>query len=192
MKAKLKKGDEMKLKIYTDLHLFSPMQSKDKIVNANKSYFLGDVVDLVNCKKKDYSNAMLAYESLKRNALGFIPGNHEAMSKFNDFIKVDNRILLVHGDFEAWSDKRARKYRSKKHCAGWFKRNLWVKSLMLFEKIGKHKPSKKMINNLVNHAHFRDCATIIAGHKHPKETYDKVHESVRVIVLKRGYSEIEV
>ena len=181
----------MKLRIYTDTHLYSPIYDGTKITNVSDSYFIGDNVDLVNVRKKDYQNALKTNQYFMDNAKGYIPGNHEAISLVNQIIKIGN-VMLVHGDAEAWSKKRAINYRSKKHCAGWLKRNIWVRALKNFEKIGKHKPSKKMIDNLVSHARLRDCTTIIAGHKHPRETYDKLHDGVRVIVLKRGLTEIEV
>lgn len=181
----------MKLRIYCDIHLYSPMDLKIPITDLEKSIFIGDNVDLANCKKKDHDRAIKMYYHLRHNALHLIDGNHERMAQNNAVVKSDH-VMLVHGDFEAWGDKRAIKYRSKSHCAGWFKRNLWVRALKNFEKIGKHKPSKKMINNLVAHAKFRNCTTIICGHAHPKETYDKLHDGIRVIVLKRGLTEIEV
>jgi len=181
----------MKLRIYTDTHLFSPMRDITSINKIEKSYFIGDIVDLANVKKKDYKNAMLNYSHLKPNSKGWIDGNHERVSITNDVIRIEN-TLLVHGDFEAWGDKRAIKYRSKKHTAGWFKRNIWVRALKNFEKLVKHVPKKKMIDRLVSHAKFRNCDTIICGHRHPRTTYDKMNEGVRVVVLKRGLSEIDV
>lgn len=187
----------MKLRIYCDIHLYSPMDLKIPITDLEKSIFIGDNVDLANCKKKDHERAMITYNHLKIHSKHWIDGNHERMRENNDYIKMyENKnmdhIMLVHGDFEAWGIDRAQKYRLKKHCAGWFKRNLWVRALKNFEKIGKHKPSKKMIKNLVAHAKFLNCKTIICGHKHPKDTYDYMHDGVRVIVLKRGLTEIDV
>ena len=185
------KGGGMKLRIYTDLHLFSPMDSTIPINKVDESIFIGDVVDFANCKKSDHDRAMRIYYHLRENALLWIDGNHSRMSINNDIIKI-GEVMLVHGDTEAWGEKRAIKYRSKPHCAGWFKRNLWVRALKNFEKIGKNKPSKKMIKNLVAHAKFRNCNTIICGHTHPRDTYDRINNGVRVIVLKRGLTEIEV
>lgn len=167
------------------------MDLKIPITNVSESIFIGDVVDLANVKKKEHKQAMKVYDHLKSDSKGWIDGNHERLSTTDEVIQIDN-IMLVHGDFAEWGDKRAIKYRSKKHTAGWFKRNLWVRALKNFEKLVKHKPKQKMIDRLVSQAKFRYCTTIICGHRHPRTTYDKMHDGVRVVVLKRGLSVVEV
>jgi UDP-2,3-diacylglucosamine pyrophosphatase LpxH len=171
------------------------MVSKDKITKVSESYFIGDIVDLANCKKKHLEKAKQIRWELATRSLGWVDGNHERIDLNNTVLMIHNSVIAViavHGDFEAWGDKKAIAYRSKKHGAGWFKRNLWVRSLKVFEKFGKHKPKQKMINNLIKKAKDFEASVIICGHTHPKKTYDEVHDGVRVIVLKRGLNEVDI
>ena len=182
----------MILKIYTDVHLFSPMHD-GTVIKPEGAYLIGDNVDMTNCHKKDIQKALKTRASLQERALGYIDGNHEAYSKGNNHIWVRGyTYMMVHGDFEAWGAKRATKYRNKSHGAGWIKRQIWVRLLKFFESIWPVKPSKKMINNMVALAEKKGATVIIAGHKHPRKTYNKVHKNIRIIVLKRGYNEVHL
>jgi UDP-2,3-diacylglucosamine pyrophosphatase LpxH len=181
----------MTLKIYTDVHLFSPMYDNTKLNDVEESYFIGDVIDFANCKKDELGKAQITYSALKHRAKGWVDGNHEATSVNNEIIIVAN-TLMVHGDFESWGEKKAMKYRTKSHGAGFFKRQMWVKALRGFEKMYSPKPSKKMLKRMLEMAKKHKVKTVICGHLHPHKTYDRVFGGVRMIVLKRGYNEIEV
>lgn len=185
----------MKLNIYTDVHLYSPAYDGTQIKDVENSYFIGDIVDLANCKKEDIAKCMTMRNAMKVNSKGWIDGNHERISLSNDNIhltRVLTRVVMVHGDFEAWGDERAVKYRSKSHGAGFLKRQLWTRALKFFEDIWPVKVSKKMITNLHATAVNHSSDIIIAGHVHPSQRFDKVIDGVRIIVLKRGHNIVEI
>lgn len=184
----------MKLSLIADTHLFAPNEMKVDFNGENQNeYLLGDIVDLANCKKKEVDKAYLEYKKLK-DIYGrrFLCGNHERISVTNDLISPKDGVILAHGDFESWGHEKAFEYRSKPHGAGAFKRKFVVGMVEAFEKSVGRDLDQKFIEAAVKLAKDYGCHTYIAGHLHPKEMIDIIADGIRIIIVPRGKTEVEI
>lgn len=192
----------MKLIVYNDVHIASPHQTYTfdqfkalltmDLAAKKEVYLLGDIIDAKNCRKDDvlhYLDCMnwliLALDER------YLFGNHEAQgSRGARFIKHDN-VILAHGDFEAWGEERAIKFRNSKHGAGRLKRTL-VSAIDEARLFIEAKLSQEHIDRACTLMRDNGCSTYICGHKHSKERI--VHEAygMKIIALPRGRNEIEL
>lgn len=187
--------------IYNDNHWFSPIAISETIdqykveMGSPNVYSIGDNFDLANCRKEDIE-IVKAYREKFAKYQNYADGNHEVTSKLNVIFPYqykDKRIVLAHGDFEAWGYQRAIDFRSKPPGASWMKR-LFI------------KPYNEVYDDLINskiHQDFLDRAEIsarpyaanffICGHKHPQEIKTATtRNGVKVIVLPRGRNIIDL
>lgn len=183
------------MKIYTDLHIYGIRPYVPATLKYDDDcYYIGDNVDLSNCPKKLIPQAEALDKEMRERSPGrYVSGNHERDTKGPFHIVVNNDVLLTHGDIPLWGLEKAMEYRSKKKGKSKWKR--FLKNLIWKKAKPNGKPtklSKKQIERCVALANDFKCKTIIMGHRHPGVTYDKVHEGIRVIVLTRGYNELEL
>lgn len=197
----------MKLTIWADTHKWAPNALKDQpTVNDAKDpncWLLGDIIDLANCKKTSVESAKTEYNNLKA-AFGYryIPGNHERMLLTNDCIYQPyytedgklNQIILFHGDFESWGPKKAKKYRSKEHGAGPFKRKFIVNAIEGFELLFDRNFKQAFINRCreLMKTHFYQHTTLICGHMHPDNVEHINVPEGKIIVVPRGKTELDI
>jgi hypothetical protein len=201
-----KLGVEVRYIIYTDIHCGSPIElmNVDELVSGivqdvaagHQVIDIGDNIDLANCHKRDLSKHNAAYASLfgydKRSDKYFkIDGNHERMKTGFQYT-TSNDVCFTHGDFEKWGKKKAIKYRSKKRGASAFKRKFIVPLIEWAEKFGVNRATKKFKRRAVKVAKSLGCHTYVCGHIHPKEKLDFNYDGVRIIVMPRGRSELEL
>lgn len=182
----------MKLKIYNDIHRYGPHELKHVLQYESDSYYLGDNIDLVYCKKSEVEVAKAQLDRLRQFAGDkFISGNHEG-TRDNLYQIVDN-VLLIHGDLIMESPEYIEELRGSTppRGASWFTR-FWV---WLYEKVTPGQPHflwTSKIKSAASYAKALDCKTVVMGHNHPSHRYDKVVEGVRIIGLKRGYNEVDL
>jgi len=186
----------MKLNIVTDYHLGasnalgSLKDFLDELKKYISLYSIGDNFDFANMKKKHIEGYKIHYETLKK-VFVHIDGNHERVSKTNDTIKI-NGVLLAHGDFEFWGEEKAVAYRSEPQGAGLFKRAIIVNAIESFERFRTAKIEEDFLNRASTLAKLNGCHTYICGHKHPDKRIETKYNGIRIIVLERGFSEVEV
>lgn len=189
----------MILRIANDIHLFGPHSFENTepsfLMSALDSdwWYLGDIVDLVYCKKKDVKIATEVRDYLMNSRVGhYITGNHE-MSYENMSRIIQDGVLLIHGDRVFDTDEHMDKYRSGKEEAGsnWFVRALvWA-----YETVCRGQPKilwNYKVPRAAEYAKDFNCHTVIMGHVHPRERFDEVIDGVRVVILERGYNEVEI
>jgi len=185
--------------VYSDLHLFGPHEVRDVILDmiSKDCIYLGDIIDLKNCKKEFIQAAKDAIISLERQLeRRYVHGNHE-LTPFQDIYIADG-VLFTHGDFQIWGQKRAQAFRSKKPGSGSVKR--WLSKALNVgrEALTTGELKEKHIKSLMSFAKSYNCHTIVIGHRHPKELIDNTYtnakngEKIRIIVVPRGISTIRV
>lgn len=191
----------MRFSVWTDVHMYAPnslFKTPEEFLSRlnpkdPNEYMLGDVVDLANCKNKDVEEAGKARLRLKEvYGKRWIDGNHCRISRTNDLIFPKAGVVMAHGDFESWGAEKAIEYRSKPHGAGLFKRKLLVRAIEAYEKSVGRTLDQQFIENAVKLAKSHGCHTYVAGHLHPKEIIDIVADSIRIIIVPRGKTEIEI
>lgn len=180
--------------VYNDLHIMAPHdlgirpephveQDKDGIVVLN-----GDIVDLQNCKKKDIPKAIMLirrYRLLYQKH--YILGNHALQARPCQGYYKHNGILFRHGDHEFWGKKKRDAYmRNATPGAGWFKRNVLVRSFSWLRRIWTARYSKAFKERCVESCFAHSCHTIVLGHKHNRKIKDFKYKDIRIIVLPRG------
>lgn len=192
----------MTLNIVNDYHLLAPnalglvgefLLQVNKIVESGEIvYSIGDNFDFANCEKKSLSFLEDIYRKFVSSKNVFhIDGNHCRKSIDNEFIIVD-KIIMAHGDFEFWGEKKAIEYRSKPKGAGLFKRKLLVKAIELFEKNYESKINEEFLMRASQLAKNLNCVTYICGHKHNEVIYDQIYNGIRIMVLPRGFNKIHM
>lgn len=185
----------MKYKLYADTHLYSPIEilRNEVLSEVQKEHvlFLGDIFDLANVAKDEIKKAQTTYAAFKSIHKGnYIDGNHERVSKLNQII-VKNGIVFAHGDMEANPDKWT-EYRKKPHGASTFKRKVIIPFIAEAEQIKNRKPKQDFLERASVLTKSNNCHTYICGHFHTKEQIDITYKGIRIIILKRGKTELEL
>jgi UDP-2,3-diacylglucosamine pyrophosphatase LpxH len=178
-----------------DLHIGSPIQiMEDQYMNVQSdenTFFLGDIIDLANCKKSEIKKYQDVYLQLKRkHGENIIPGNHERSGISEHVIKRPN-FVAVHGDLQA-NLKRWTEYRSKPHGAGFLKRTFLVPFIREAEMIVERKPKSDFLDRAADFSLAFGMNTYICGHFHPKNKIEIMHKGVRIIILPRGITKLDL
>lgn len=191
----------MKIQALTDWHLGSPSAlgtAEDfeklllKKLLLGPVYLLGDNFDYANMLVEEIPRYKLFHKFiLSLPGVFEIKGNHERETVLDECIVLGS-ILLKHFDFEFWGAEKAIAYRSKPMGASNFKRKFIIPMIESYEEDRTPKLKKDFLKRAVQSAKDKNCMTIIGGHKHPVETIDIVHDGIRIVVLKRGFNEIDV
>lgn len=180
----------------TDLHI----GAKNQILSIAEltpsdlnEYLLGDIFDLINCKKSDVKflqDLIEHYKIIYRTR--YILGNHEAQRDKDSFLYLNDDTGAMHGDHIFWGEDKSVKYRMKDHGAGVLKRNLWVPALEAIENGYDRKISDTDIDRFKLVCKEKNVKRIIVGHMHPTEQRNIVTEGLTLTVLKRGTTELEL
>lgn len=179
-----------------DLHIHAPNELKIKgyLFNPSnqKEYYLGDNLDMTNCKKMDVRTTQ-SHINILRTAYGnrFIAGNHEAQRDCDRLVIIKPGIGVMHGDLIFWGIEKSEKYRRKDHGAGFLKRFFWVNALEALEAGYDRKISKEDIDRFDEICKVHGVHTIIVGHLHPEKTITTISpQGNKLIALKRGVNDL--
>jgi predicted phosphodiesterase len=180
---------------YTDLHLETPIAIKVLPLSANQivkenAYLLGDIHDLKGCESNAVIDARArqqATHTLFKDR--FVYGNHDLMGSdySHDFLVIDGHIILTHGDLITWDESRVRDFRNSESGEGY---TFLKKMLNLGRIIFGNKLSKSDALMASELAKKYNCDTIVFGHTHTKNLYDKMVSGIRVINCPRGKTEL--
>lgn len=192
----------MKFIIHADYHIGAPNGIAIKPILADifvkdnsNTILLGDIVDLANCEKRNVDRLKLFLDWLVTSFKSrYVFGNHERMGLRNRNYYAQsetNKILFTHGDLEANYD-RWKEYRLKPHGASWFKRNIVVPFIEKFESIHDRKLRDRFIRAAVKEAKDSGCNVYVAAHFHPKKIETIIYDNVKIIVVPRGRTELEL
>ena len=189
----------MGTELYTfvnDLHIFAPNELKIKGDQFNpqlpREYYIGDNLDLINCKKKDVPKVQALIDFLREKyGKRFITGNHEAQRDMDKLIIIKPGVAVMHGDLIFWGIEKSEKYRKKDHGAGFLKRFFWVNALETVEAGYNRKISKEDIDRFDEICKVHGVHTIIVGHLHPEKTITTISpQGNKLIALKRGVNDL--
>lgn len=153
----------------------------------DKEYYVGDNIDMTNCKKskvKFYQDKLNKLKQFYGDRL--ITGNHEAQRDTDRLVIIKPGIAVMHGDDIFWGRNKSAEYRQKDHGAGFLKRGLWVNALEAIEQGYDRKVSDQDLNRFSAICDTFGVHTIIVGHLHPTKQLDIDHNGKKLIVLKRG------
>lgn len=193
------------LRIANDVHVYGPHElvAPYDLALEYQQYLIGDIVDMANVKKDKIKEAKRFMAHLVKEFNGaYVMGNHELWTEKTmngldtpEYLVIKNpgnHVLLCHGHVPLWGRKKTAKYMGKKPGAGFFKRTFSKIFNKWRDTFGGFSISEDDIKNLYRYAVEHGCKTIIVGHKHPLETkYYKV-KGVRIVILKRGFNEVEI
>lgn len=187
----------MKIICFNDIHRYAPNEIKVKLEYGPNVYYLGDIFDLKNCRKDMVPFVREELRTSRFKARYYVSGNHDPLESGYDpdvmFIITNGKpVIFSHGDEVSWGREKARGFRRKSNGASVFHRNIVVPIISWYERTIGRTPSKADIQRAVSMAKAREATTHIMGHYHPKETYDQVHDGVRIVILKRGRNEVEI
>lgn len=187
----------MELIIYTDLHLGAPYEIKADLTFGKNIFYIGDIVDLTNCKKELIESFIkLISTILSKAKCNYIRGNHEMNAdrrmpqhfdgKVLQYFQIYEGIYLAHGDFGLlWSTQRSNKFTSQKLGSKWLMRTI-TRAIEQFRKIFPYKISNDSLERIYTEMKKREVNTIILGHGHPKKRLDIQYKGKRIIILPRG------
>lgn len=179
-----------RFKFFTDVHEYGCYEIPCQWEFGEDCFYLGDNVDLSCCRPEDIESARLKLRAYKHAFKGrFVSGNHE-LEEVNH-LKVGN-VLLTHGDYIFWPKAQADAYRRRKPGMGAIMRFAvkWAVGVFLAQRDWE-------INRLMKHrclqlARKYGCSTIVCGHWHPRTLQDFVYRGVRIVVLPRGRTDIDL
>lgn len=189
----------MKYKFLTDTHWYAPNEIEitefDYDFANNNLYLLGDIFDLKNCKKSQVKIVRQHILDAKR-AMGhrYLLDNHDAVfGKVSDPYHIPySNIGICGGSQIFWDEDRLHSYTQKKFGAGFLKRQIWVRALMLASRFVSDNISDKAMSRAIIIAKDLGVKTIVCGHKHPKKIIRRTQDGITLIVLPRGYSELKL
>lgn len=181
----------MKLKIFSDIHEFSSYEIPVKWEYGQDCFYLGDNVDLRGCSMEDVPKAIIRRNRLREAFRGrYVSGNHELET--TDLWIKKGKVLLAHGDYIFWRKKHATRYRNKVAGASWLYR---IYAKMVYGFFGKFMcaPFPSFFKKkAVRVAKAAGCNIIILGHWHPPKVVDIFYKGVRIVVVPRGKTEVNI
>lgn len=185
----------MKFKVHADTHIGSPIEMLEaEVMNEPATVWtilLGDIIDMANCEKGAVLKYRQMMETLRlRHGARYLCGNHERKTLVNE-LYIHGKVLFAHGDIEA-DPERWYEYRGKPQGAGWFKRTFIIPFIREAEQIIERKPKDEFLLRASKLAKEYNCETYVCGHFHPEKVIDMWAYGVRIVILPRGVTEIEL
>ena len=178
---------------YTDIHEYAPNIINCPIIPGPNKVYVGDNIDLANVAKDQVGSAEKRLKGLaEKEWLLWKNGNHERQKDSDTLSKLTDAIGCMHGDGIFWDKKKSDKYRSKDHGAGFLKRKLWVNALESLENGWDRAVSKSDLERFYQHCLSNGVNCIIVGHLHPKKLLNIKYKGMTLIVLPRGYTELDI
>ena len=184
-----------KYKIFADTHIFSPIEIMREETLAEpadrNTVFLGDIIDAANCKKSEVGFADdLMNVLMKRHRKNYISGNHSRLGMSGSIMTQDG-VVFTHGDLQA-NYKKWSKYRSEPWGAGEFKRRFIIPFIREAELIINRKPSEDFLKAASDVARMFCCHTYVCGHFHHKELINISYNGIRIVIVPRGITNIDL
>lgn len=174
--------------IYADLHLGSPYEIMEEIIPSKNTVLLGDNFEMKNILKREFERIKNLRENTMKKIQGiggvFLDGNHELknLNKENSFVKR-GKVIFIHGDIIEWKTKTVNRKRNGKIVPKFFWYVIkYYKKLLNFES----QVTEKHLERARVFAKKNGGNIIVMGHFHPKNLVDKVWNGVRIIVVPRG------
>lgn len=186
--------------VVNDVHIGSKYcdftQARNTINNLTNDGFTvlnGDIVDMACCPKRDVKKLREYQASLiKKFGDYYVRGNHDLIPDHSPHVIIGDTIF-THGHLLGKRADYWRKYENKKAGASWLKL-LWVDFADDMDWIkGKLFTVKEdVVKGAINLAKFYGCKQVVMGHFHPLNDIIIEREGVRIIILKKGFNQVEV
>jgi len=187
--------------VYSDLHLFGTHKKIDiDLEFGPEVFYIGDIVDIKNCRKKNINEAKQLLEKIEKNAgKNYIAGNHELKKGSNEYIIYKN-ILLCHGDIFLWSKERYLKWRNGSIKPG---KSDFIRFLLrlknCFVRFRIINLNENVLNKIYKYVLALDKGvnTVIIGHEHPNKIIKKKiainnYPEITIIIVPRGKNYIDI
>ncbi|HEY9705659.1 MAG TPA: metallophosphoesterase family protein [Allocoleopsis sp.] len=186
----------MKYIIFSDTHIGSKYNDDptllDQIDNSDPSntILLGDIIDMACCHKK-IVNDLRQYQLMLLNKFNdrYVSGNHCLLT--SNLKYIENGILFTHGDLISNFDKWWL-YRLKTAGAGKLKL-LWVSLVDNMDWLKENMiPKESVFKRAADVAKNHDCHTIVMGHFHPSKVITRQFGDVKIIIVPKGLTELDL
>lgn len=194
----------MKFNVIADTHYFGADPVKEDFSQLlkkiddyfSKTIILGDFIDLKNCEKKKLHEAKSLFK-LYKDSMGakYLNGNHECQQDI-DVPLVTLGIGFMHGDriFNGFLGH----IESRRHPldgAGKFQRLLkgaFSKLRNVVEWNDDKLDREDVKYEISKIAKEYGLHTIVCGHCHPSHVIDRMVEGIRIIIVPRGITTLEL
>jgi hypothetical protein len=184
-------------KFFVDAHLEGPHQIEVDWQYGPDCYYLGDNVDIKWGTGRYWVKVSLLkwFQLMFKDR--FVRGNHELnVIDAPDYIVVNgftsNGILMTHGDHLFWGEKIADTYRGRKPVKNWFRRFLIGFFTGFMAQFLTVPISQGFKERAFEKAKKLGCRTVVCGHWHPHKMVDFSYRGIRIIVLPRGRTDLEL
>lgn len=168
---------------------------KKRFIFTKNTVFLGDNFDLKNAKKECLTlierKREATIEKCKKVGGIYISGNHSLKPLEMHQKAIRDNILFIHGDIIDWGFKKAEKWRNKQkgvgitgHIITRVFKNVYEGGTTIFRK--KHKLRAYQL------AKENNCDTIVVGHFHPEKLKERRYKDVRIIIVPRGKTVLDL
>lgn len=179
---------------YSDLHFYGADPTDIKIIDKDKTYLCGDIVDLKNCLDKDYEKAQMEFSNLKASFKSrYITGNHEAMKDQDKPYFINGFTAIMHGDRLIYGLQESNSVRQAKHTRGnvsRFFKKIFSKSRELVDFKAEKTLTDQVFLNELQLLKFNNklLKRVIIGHTHILKFTKVLYPSIGVEVwfLPRG------
>jgi hypothetical protein len=154
--------------------------------------FIGDIVDLKNCKKSEVGKAKDAIRDLaiachQTNSV-YIGGNHELNYGSLLLSVIINNALYTHGHLMTNYDKYYKwDLDTKEAGAGFFKRHFITPTIDGLRRFKEVRPNDELLKNIDRIAKQNpEVKEFYMGHSHPPEDVVFHHAGIKCTILSRG------
>ena len=179
---------------YSDIHKFGADPTKVEIVEGDKTFLMGDIVDLKNCLNNDYDKAKALYNDLHfKFGRRYITGNHEAMKDTDKPHFINSFTALLHGDCLIYGRQESDLVRQAKHTRGnvsRFFKKLFSKSREVVNFKAEKTPNDQIFMDAIITLKFNNplLKRVLIGHTHILKLTKIIYPSVGIEVwfLPRG------
>lgn len=184
--------------IYSDYHLGHPFSLKKDFTFGRNNVFLGDNFDLRNAPYHDLPTLKKNRQDtiakcLKAGGI-YLSGNHSLEPLIRkEFLSIKRgKILFLHGDIIDWGMHGANFYRTLNKAGS--SKIFW--KLLRYYKMVFNGNTKKIKNKwlvrAVMFAKENKCKTIVMGHFHVEKLVDVNKDGIRIIIVPRGKTIIDI
>ncbi len=164
------------------------------IFNLTKNtVLLGDNFEIKNSKKGKLKNLIALRENIRKKCLKkggiYLSGNHSVQMR--DLYYKRGKVLFTHGDFVHYGKEKAIQVRNKKKG----KSNLYWSMLKFIRKFYESRvnPLKiKYLQAAYTLAKKKNAKVVVMGHFHPRSVIDVDYNGIRMIIVPRGKTELNL
>lgn len=185
------------IKVFNDLHVGSPHEIVPSynifawmlLKNKETTFFLGDIYDILGCKKERVDYYKNLSDGLEENAVNYVSGNHELNQ--DKLTKIVDKTLFIHGDLIFYSDEKFYSFRQQEFGSPWYIR-MCLKPIDWY-RLNIRRPfmDDTILEKASKLLDTHNCTRLICGHSHRKKSsVYNLPNGKQLVVLARGEHDI--